>query len=175
MTLYELGGVAPELPEDGQFWIAPNACVIGRVILRRNASVWFGAVLRGDHEPIEIGEGSNVQDGSVLHTDPGYPLTVGRNCTIGHMVMLHGCTVGDETLIGIGATVLNGARIGRQCLIGAHALIPEGKDIPDRSLVMGTPGRVVREFTDEEAAAFNYPAAHYVENWQRFATDLKPL
>lgn len=175
MTLYQLGGVAPELPEDGRFWIAPNACVMGRVILRPNASVWFGAVLRGDHEPIEIGEGSNVQDASVLHTDPGYPLTIGRNCTIGHMVMLHGCTIGDDSLIGIGATVLNGARIGKQCLIGAHSLIPEGKEIPDRSLVMGTPGRVVREFTEEEATQFNYPAAHYVENWQRFAKDLQPL
>lgn len=175
MALYQLGDVAPELAEDGQCWIAPNACVMGRVALRHNASIWFGAVVRGDHELIEIGEGSNVQDGCVLHTDPGYPLTVGRNCTIGHMVMLHGCTIGDDTLVGIGATVLNGARIGKSCLIGAHSLIPEGKEIPDRSLVMGVPGRVVREFSDEEAAKFNYPAAHYVENWQRFARDLKPL
>lgn len=175
MALYQLGDVSPELAADGQCWVAPNACVMGRVILQRNASVWFGAVLRGDHEPIEIGEGSNVQDGCVLHTDPGYPLTVGRDCTIGHMVMLHGCTIGDGSLIGIGATVLNGAKIGRNCLIGAHSLIPEGKEIPDRSLVMGVPGRVVREFSEEEAAEFNYPAAHYVENWQRFARDLKPL
>lgn len=175
MALYELGGVAPELPEEGAYWIAPNAAVMGRVILRRNASIWFAAVLRGDHEAIEIGEGSNVQDGCVLHTDPGFPLTVARNCTIGHQAMLHGCTIDEGSLIGIGATVLNGATIGKSCIIGAHSLIPEGKDIPDRSLVMGTPGKVVRELTEEEAAQFNYPAQHYVKNWQRFASDLKPI
>lgn len=175
MALYDLGGIAPELPEDDAFWIAPTASVIGRVKLHRNASVWFGAVLRGDHELIEIGEGSNVQDCCVLHTDPGFPLTIGRDCTIGHKVMLHGCTIADGSLIGIGATVLNGAKIGRNCLIGAHSLIPEGKEIPDNSLVMGVPGRVVRELSDEEAGQFNYPAEHYVENWQRFARDLVPL
>ena len=175
MALYELGGDAPDLPEDGAYWIAPNASVMGRVILRRNASVWFGAILRGDNEPIEVGEGSNVQDGSILHTDPGFPLTIGRNCTIGHMVMLHGCTIADSSLVGIGATVLNGAKIGKNCVIGAHALIPEGKEIPDRSMVMGVPGRIVRELTQEEAEGFNYAAAHYVQNWQRFAKDLKPI
>lgn len=175
MPLYELGGIRPELPEEGAYWIAPDAHVMGRVILRRNASVWFGSVLRGDNEAIELGEGSNVQDGCVLHTDPGYPLTLGANCTVGHMVMLHGCTIGEGSLIGIGATVLNGVKIGRGCVIGAHSLIPEGKEFPDRSLVMGAPGRIVRELSEEEAAQYNYAAAHYVENWKRYARDLKPL
>lgn len=175
MALYEFEGISPEVPEDGAYWVAPNATVLGRVILKRNASVWYNAVLRGDNEPIEIGEGSNVQDGCVLHTDPGFPLTVGDGCTIGHMVMLHGCTIADNSLIGIGATVLNGAKVGRNCLIGAHSLVPEGKEIPDNSLVMGVPGRVVRELSDEDARQFNYPAGHYVENWQRHAGTLKSL
>lgn len=175
MTSYALGGVEPELPDDGECWIAPTASVMGRVILRKDASVWFGAVIRGDNEPIEVGEGSNVQDGCVLHTDPGFPLTIGRGCTIGHMVMLHGCTIGDGSLIGIGATVLNGARIGRNCLIGAHSLIPEGKEIPDGSLVMGAPGRVVRELSAEQAAGLKEPASHYAQRWRTYRDGLKPL
>ena len=175
MGLYEFDGVSPEVPDDGSYWVAPNATVLGRVILKRDASIWYNAVLRGDNEPIEIGEGSNVQDGCVLHTDPGFPLTVGNGCTIGHMVMLHGCTIADNSLVGIGATVLNGAKVGRNCLIGAHSLVPEGKEIPDNSLVMGVPGRVVRELSDEDAKAFNYPADHYVENWRRHAGSLKSL
>ena len=173
--VYRLGGAAPELPPEGECWIAPGAVVLGRVRLERNASVWFGAVLRGDNDPIVIGENSNVQDGSVLHTDTGSPLTLGRNVTVGHQAMLHGCTVGDNTLIGIKATVLNGARIGRNCLIGAHALIPEGKEIPDGSLVMGAPGKVVRQLDEAAIMMLRASAAHYVENWKRFARDLKPL
>jgi carbonic anhydrase/acetyltransferase-like protein (isoleucine patch superfamily) len=150
MPLYEIDGARPQA--DGDHWIAENAVIIGRVILRQNASVWFGAVLRGDNDPITVGENSNVQDGSVLHTDVGSPLTIGRDVTIGHMVMLHGCQIGDNSLIGIGSVVLNGAKIGRNCLIGANCLITEGKEIPDNSLVMGAPGKVVRTLTDEQAA-----------------------
>lgn len=175
MTLYALDANIPITPPEGLYWVAPDAKLIGRVVLDTNSSVWFGSVLRGDLEPIMVGENSNIQDNSVLHTDPGFPLTIGRDCTVGHMVMLHGCTIGEGSLIGIGATVLNGARIGRNCLIGAHSLIPEGKEIPDRSLVMGMPGRVVRELTDEEATALVEPAMRYVQNWQRYAQDLRDI
>ena len=174
MNAYSLGGVTPTLPPHGEYWIAPNASVIGNVILKKNASIWFGAVLRGDNEAIIIGENSNIQDNSVLHTDMGKPLTLGANVTVGHKVMLHGCTVGDGSLIGIGAIVLNGARIGRGCLIGAGALITENKEIPDRSLVMGSPGKVVRTLTEEEAAAIAHGAAHYVANWKRYSGGLAP-
>lgn len=173
MSIYALGGVAPELPGEGDYWIAPNASVIGRVMLRRNASVWWGCVVRGDNEPIVIGENSNVQDGSVLHTDPGCPLTIGSNVTIGHMVMLHGCTIGDGSLVGIGSIVLNRARIGRNCLIGANTLLTEGKEIPDNSVVMGSPGKVVREVSDEQRGILKHSAEHYVENWRRYARELK--
>ena len=142
--LYTLDGVAVETPGEGRFWVAPGASLIGRIILRDNASVWFNAILRGDNEPIIVGEGSNVQDGAVLHTDPGSPLTLGRDVTVGHLAMLHGCEVGDGSLVGIGAVVLNGARIGKNCLIGAKALVGEGKVIADGSLVLGAPGRVTR-------------------------------
>ena len=140
MTIYELDGVSPELP-DGFYWIAPGAVVIGNVILAEDASIWFGTVIRGDNERIVIGAGSNIQENCVLHTDPGYPIQIGVGCTIGHKAMLHGCTIDDNSLIGMGATVLNGARIGRNCLIGAGALIPERKEIPDNSLVMGGSGK----------------------------------
>jgi carbonic anhydrase/acetyltransferase-like protein (isoleucine patch superfamily) len=173
MGVYSLGGVHPELPGEGEYWIAPSATVIGKVILKKNASIWFGAVLRGDNDPIVVGEGSNVQDGSVLHTDTGSPLTLGANVTVGHMVMLHGCTVGDNSLIGIGSIVLNGARIGKNCLIGAGCLIPEGKEIPDNSLVMGAPGKVIRELSPEQAARMAVGAAHYVENWKRYRAGMK--
>ncbi len=156
---------------EGEYFVADNARVIGNVILQEGASVWFGAVIRGDNEPITIGSNSNIQDGAVLHSDPGFPLTVGNNVTVGHMAMLHGCTVGEGSLIGIGAVVLNGAKIGRNCLIGAKALIGEGKEIPDNSMVLGAPGRVVRTFTDEQAAALGINARHYVENGKRFAAD----
>lgn len=173
MPIYALGDRRPEFPEDDAYWVAPDAQLMGAVILRRNASVWFGAVLRGDNEPIEIGENSNVQDGTVMHTDMGFPLTVGRDVTIGHQAMLHGCTIGDASLIGIGATILNGARIGRNCLIGAHALIPEGKEIPDNSMVIGMPGKVVRTLDSANEKFMIASATHYVENWQRYARDLK--
>lgn len=153
-------------------WVAPDAAVIGRVQLDAGASVWFGAVLRGDNELIHIGEGSNVQDGSVLHTDMGWPLTVGKGVTIGHKVTLHGCTVGDHSLVGIGAVVLNGAKIGKHCLIGAGALVPEGKEIPDGSLVVGVPGKVVRTLTEEQIQGLQRNAAHYVENARRYAREL---
>ncbi len=172
MSVYTLGECCPEFPAAGEYWIAPDAIVIGKVRLRKNASVWFGAVLRGDNELIDIGENSNVQDGCVLHTDMGSPLTVGRDCTIGHLAMLHGCTVGEGSLIGIGAVVLNNAKIGRHCIIGAKALIPEGKEIPDHSLVMGTPGKVVKTVTPEAAEHLLASAAHYVQNWQRYAATL---
>lgn len=175
MTAYALDGVAPELPGQGAFWIAPTAAVIGKVRLERFASVWFGAVIRGDNELITIGENSNVQDGAVLHTDPGLPLTVGRNCTIGHKAILHGCTVGDNSLIGMGAVILNRARIGRNCLIGANALITEGKDIPDNSLVMGQPGKIVGELNEDAIARLTRSAETYVRNWQRFAAGLTAI
>ena len=153
--------------------IAPTAVVIGKVMLGRNASVWWHSVLRGDNEPITVGEGSNIQDGCVLHTDPGYPLVIGQGVTVGHMVMLHGCTIGDGSLIGIGAVILNGATIGQNCLIGAKALIPEGKEIPDNSLVMGAPGQVKREVSEEHIARIRHAAEHYVLNWQRYKRDLR--
>ena len=173
-ALLALGQVSPTLPEDGAFWVAPTAVLVGNVVLHRDASVWWGAVLRGDNEPITVGERSNVQDGAVLHTDMGSPLTLGRDVTVGHQAMLHGCTVGDGSLIGIGAVVLNGAVIGRGCLIGAKALIPEGKVIPDGALVVGSPGKVVRELDDAARQVLLAGAAHYVENARRYARDLRP-
>src|SRR5689334_2088224 len=173
MTIYSLDGVLPELPPENEYWIAPTAVVVGHVKLERNAGIWFGAVLRGDNELILIGEGSNIQDGCVLHTDMGAPLTVGRNCTVGHQAVLHGCTIGDNTLVGMGATVLNHARIGRNCLIGAKALITEGKVIPDNSLVMGSPARVVGEVSAEMAEELKRSAKNYVKNWRRFAGGLR--
>ncbi len=155
-----------------QSWVAPNATLIGKVRLDAGASVWFGAVLRGDNELIHIGENSNVQDGTVMHTDAGVPLNIGKGVTIGHNAMLHGCTVGDFSLIGINAVLLNGARIGRHCIIGANTLIPEGKEIPDGSLVMGSPGKVVRELSEQQMKMLEASAAHYVHNAQRYARDL---
>ena len=169
MGIFQIGDKQPQLPPEGEYWIAPNATVLGDVILLKDASVWFGVVIRGDNDPITIGERSNIQDNSVLHTDEGVPLTIGADVTVGHQAMLHGCTVGDNSLIGIGATVLNRAVIGKNCLIGAGALIPEGKVIPDGSLVMGQPGRVVRELTPEQIAHIGASALHYVENWRRHA------
>ncbi|MEM7428205.1 MAG: gamma carbonic anhydrase family protein [Pseudomonadota bacterium] len=173
MAEYILDGHAPELPEDGDCWIAPSADVIGKVKLESGASVWFGAVVRGDNELITIGEGSNVQDCSVLHTDMGFPLEIGRNVTVGHRAMLHGCKIGDNALIGMGATVLNGAVIGPNAVIGAGALVAEGKEIPANALVMGIPGKVVRTLDDEQAAAMAYAGPHYVENQQRYRKGLK--
>jgi carbonic anhydrase/acetyltransferase-like protein (isoleucine patch superfamily) len=169
---YALGDLRVTTTGDA-YWIAPTAVVIGMVKLEKNASVWWGSVLRGDNEPITIGEGSNIQDGCVLHADPGYPLIIGKGVTVGHMAMLHGCVIGDHALIGIGAVILNGARIGKNCLIGAKALIPEGKEIPDNSLVMGAPGQIKREVTEEHIARMRHSAEHYVGNWQRYKRDLR--
>ncbi|MBN2630575.1 MAG: gamma carbonic anhydrase family protein [Rhodobacteraceae bacterium] len=168
--IYALDGIAPQI--DPTAWVAPDANIIGKVVLGQGASVWFGATLRGDNEEIRVGEGSNVQEACVLHTDIGYPLTIGANCTIGHRAMLHGCSIGDGTLIGMGATILNGARIGRGCLIGACALITEGKDIPDFSLVMGSPGRVVRSLDAEGQLRLLQSAEGYRANARRFRDGL---
>ncbi len=175
MTIYAFEGHAPVLPEDGDVWVAPDANVIGKVVLHSGASVWFCATLRGDNEVIEIGAGSNVQENVVMHTDPGCPLTVGTNCTIGHKAMLHGCTIGEGSLIGMSATILNGAKIGRGCLIGAGALVTEGKEIPDGSLVMGAPGRVVRQLDDAAREKLFASAEHYRENAARFRAGLKEI
>ncbi len=175
MTVYSISELSPQI--DPTAWVAPNATVIGKVKLAAGTSIWWNAVLRGDNELIVVGENSNIQDGSVLHTDVGTPLTLGRDITVGHMVMLHGCTIGDGSLIGIGSIVLNRAVIGRHCLIGANSLIPEGKTIPERSLVIGSPGRVVRELNDEEVARLQAAAQHYVDNAQRYRnhlTEIKP-
>jgi len=173
MTVYALGPHHPQI--DADTWVAPDANVIGKVVLEAGSSVWFGTTIRADHEEIRIGAGSNVQENCVMHIDAGFPLTIGRNCTIGHKVMLHGCTIGDNTLIGMGAIILNGAKIGRNCLIGAGALITENKEIPDGSLVMGSPGKVVRALDDAAARRIELSALHYQENMRRFRDQLKPL
>ncbi|PCJ45491.1 MAG: gamma carbonic anhydrase family protein [Moraxellaceae bacterium] len=170
--IYRLGGKRVEFRGDNHF-VAENATVIGSVILENNASVWFNVVIRGDNDPIHIGEGSNIQDGSVLHTDAGVPLTIGKDVTVGHKVMLHGCTVGDNTLIGINAVVLNNAVIGKNCIIGANSLIPEGKVIPDNSLVMGSPGKVVKQVGEHQEVVIKMSALHYVENAKRYLSDLE--
>ena len=175
MNIHALGDKSPQLPPKGEYWIAPGAWVLGDVILKPGASVWFGAVLRGDNEPITVGENTNIQENSVLHTDMGEPLTLGRGVTVGHMAMLHGCTVGDHSLIGIGAVVLGRARIGKHCLIGAGALVTEGKEIPDGSLVVGSPARIVRQLEPGQMAALEASAEHYVQNWRRFARDLRAI
>jgi carbonic anhydrase/acetyltransferase-like protein (isoleucine patch superfamily) len=168
---YRLGQSHVEAHADS--WVAPNATLVGKVKLEPGASVWFNVVLRGDNELIHIGENSNVQDGSVMHTDMGFPLNIGKGVTIGHNAMLHGCTVGDYSLVGINAVILNGAKIGKYCIIGANSLIGEGKEIPDGSLVMGSPGKVVRELTEPQKKMLEASAAHYVHNAQRYARDLQ--
>lgn len=171
--IYALDGVAPEIAPDA--WVAPDANLIGKVVLEAGASVWFGATLRGDNEEIRVGRGSNVQENTVCHTDMGFPLTIGADCTIGHKAMLHGCTIGDGTLIGMGAVILNGARIGKGCLVGAGALVTEGKDIPDGSLVVGAPARVVRVLSAEARDGLLKSAEGYRRNARRFAEGLNPL
>jgi len=173
MPIYALADADLEVEDETAFWVAPTAVVIGRVVLKRNASVWWGAVLRGDNEPIVVGENSNVQDGSVLHTDIGAPLTIGKDVTIGHQVMLHGCTIGDASLIGIKATVLNYAAIPRFCLVGAHALVTERKSFEEGSLITGAPARAARKLDEDQRAIFAFSAAHYVENWKRYQRGLK--
>ena len=173
MTLYTLGHRVPKIHEDT--WIAPDANVVGQVVMEAGSSVWFSATIRADHEVIHIGEGTNVQENTVMHIDLGFPLTIGKNCTIGHKVMLHGCTIGDNSLIGMGATILNGAKIGNNCLIGAGALITEGKEIPDGSLVMGAPGKIVRQLDDKAIAGLTASALHYQDNMRYFRDELKAL
>jgi len=175
MTVFDLGGRRPVLPQADQYWIAPDATVIGRVTLAAGVGIWFGSVLRGDHESIVIGARTNIQELCMLHTDPGYPLQVGEGCTIGHRAILHGCTIGDNTLIGMGAIVLNGARVGANCIVGAGALIPENRTIPDGSLVVGLPGKVARELTPEQIAANRVSAENYVTNWQRVRDGMVPV
>ena len=172
MPIYMLDGIAPDLPPEGDYWVAPDAVLIGKVRLDRDASIWFGAVLRGDNELIHIGEGSNVQDHTVMHTDMGFPLTLGPGCTIGHSAILHGCTVAENTLIGMGATVLNGARIGRNSIVGAHSLVPEGKTFPDNSLIVGSPAKLLREIGDEHVAMLKEAADAYRLKWRRYARGL---
>jgi carbonic anhydrase/acetyltransferase-like protein (isoleucine patch superfamily) len=173
MSIYALDGLRPRIGEGS--WIAHNATIIGDVRVGRFVSIWYNAVIRGDNEPIEIGDGTNIQDGSVLHNDEGVPLTIGANVSVGHMAMLHGCTIGDGCLIGIHSVVLNNAVIGNDCLIAANALIPEGKIIPDRSLVVGSPGRILRTLTDEEIARMRANARHYIDNARRFQAGLHAL
>lgn len=173
MPLYRLGEIAPRLADDA--WVAPDAQVIGHVVFGEGASIWFNAVVRGDNEPITVGARSNIQDGSVLHSDPGSPLTIGEGVTVGHKVTLHGCTIGDNALIGIGAVILNRAVIGQNSIVGAGSLVPEGKTFPDGVLILGSPARVVRELTAEQVAGLRRSADHYVANAQRFARDLSPI
>jgi len=173
MAIYELDGVAPQVAASA--WVADSAEVMGNVVLAEDASVWFGTVVRGDCESIRIGAGSNVQDASVLHADVGQPLVVGDRVTVGHKVMLHGCTIGDESLIGIGAVVLNGARIGKNCLVGAGALVTEGKEFPDGSMILGSPARVVRQLSPEQIEGLRRSARHYMENARRFKAGLRKL
>ncbi|WP_313312197.1 gamma carbonic anhydrase family protein [Pulveribacter sp.] len=173
MAIYELEGVAPQLAESA--WVADSAQVMGNVRLGKDASVWFGAVVRGDCECITIGAGSNVQDASVLHADFGKPLVIGERVTVGHQVMLHGCTIGDETLIGIGAVILNGAKIGKNCLVGAGALVTEGKEFPDGSMILGSPARVLRQLTPEQIEGLRQSAQHYVDNARSFRTTLRKI
>ncbi len=173
MAIYELDGQAPEFPGEGDYWVADTAVLIGRVRLKRETSVWFGAVLRGDNEWIELGERSQIQDNCTLHTDPGFPLTVGSNCVIGHDVILHGCTVGDDSLVGMGAIMLNGAKIGRNCLVAAGAVVTERKEFPDNSLIVGAPARAVRTLDDKATAMIRAGADQYVQRFKHYAKALK--
>ncbi len=173
MAIYQLDDLRPDLHETA--WVADSAQVVGRVTVAENASIWFGVVARGDTELLTIGRGSNIQDNSVLHADPGMPLHIGENVTVGHQVMLHGCTVGDGSLIGIGAVVLNGARIGRNCIVGANALVTEGKEFPDGTMILGSPAKAARQLSDEQISGLARVAIHYVENARRYKAGLKKI
>ena len=175
MPIYSLDGVEPILPKAGRYWVAPDAHVIGRVRLGTDVGIWFGTVIRGDNELIDIGERSNVQEGCMFHTDPGYPMTIGPDCTIGHHAILHGCTIGSTSLVGMGATLLNGARIGTGSIVGANALVTEGKEFPDNSLVVGAPAKAIRSLDAEAAERLRRTALHYVQNFNRFAKGLKRI
>jgi carbonic anhydrase/acetyltransferase-like protein (isoleucine patch superfamily) len=173
MAVYKLDEHSPELPEPGSYWIAPSATVAGRVSIGREVGIWFGAALRGDDEALELGERTNVQDNAVLHADPGFPLLIGRGCTIGHGAIVHGCTIGDNTLVGMGATIMNGARIGANCIIGANALVTEGKVFPENSLIMGAPAKAVRSLDADALPELERSAEAYVKKWRRYAHGAK--
>jgi carbonic anhydrase/acetyltransferase-like protein (isoleucine patch superfamily) len=175
MAIYELDGVRPELPADNRYWVADCAAVIGHVRLLTDASIWFGCVLRGDNEWIEVGTGSNVQESCTLHTDMGFPLRIAANCTIGHNVVLHGCTIGENSLVGMGAIVLNGARIGRNSLVGAGAVVTEGKEFPDNSLIIGAPARAMRTLDETAIGRITWAAGWYVQRWQQYAKGLRRI
>jgi carbonic anhydrase/acetyltransferase-like protein (isoleucine patch superfamily) len=175
MPVYSLDGVEPVLPASGRYWIAPDAHVIGHVRLGDDVGIWFGTVIRGDNELIDIGERTNVQEGCMFHTDPGYPMTIGVGCTIGHHAILHGCTIGTNSLIGMGATLLNGVRIGANSIVGANALVTEGKEFPDNSLIVGAPAKAIRTLDDAGAERLRGTALHYVQNFNRFAKGLKRI
>lgn len=175
MPLYALHDHTPRIADRGSLWLAPDCHVIGRVALGREVGIWFGAVIRGDNDDITIGDGVNIQDGAMLHVDPGFPIVLADHVTVGHMAILHGCTVGQNSLIGMGATVLNGARIGRNCLVGANALVTEGREFPDNSLIVGAPAKAIRTFTPDEVAGLRAVADHYVENARLFRSGLRVL
>ncbi len=175
MPLYEIDGLKPETPPSDNYWVAPTATVIGRVLIGEDVGIWFGTTIRGDNEPISIGKGSNVQENTVMHTDPGFPVNMGEGCTIGHGAIIHGCTIGDNSLVGMGATILNGARIGKNCLVGANALVTEGKEFPDNSLIVGAPAKAVRSLDEEAVNALRRSANHYIANWKRFKNGLKKV
>lgn len=170
---FKLGDFFPKLPKPGTYWVAPNASIIGNVSLGRDTSIWFGAVIRGDVEPIQIEEGSNIQDNTVIHTDPDCPTYIGKNCTIGHKALIHGCIIGDETIVGMGATILSGARIGCNCLIGANSLITQNKEFPDNSFIVGSPARLIRSITEDEKKKMILLAQRYQNNWRRYSSLLE--
>ncbi|KQX50340.1 gamma carbonic anhydrase family protein [Ensifer adhaerens] len=175
MPLYALGSLRPQTPPKGSYWVAPDANVIGQVEIGEEVGIWFGVTLRGDNEPIRLGARTNIQENVVIHVDPGFPVTIGEGCTIGHGAIIHGCTIGENSLIGMGATVLNGAKIGRNCLVGANALVTEGKEFPDNSLIVGAPAKAIRTLDDAAVEGLKRSAAHYVKNWRRYAADLTRL
>jgi carbonic anhydrase/acetyltransferase-like protein (isoleucine patch superfamily) len=175
MPVYALDDHTPNLPAAGEYWVAPDAHVIGQVVLGEEVGIWFGAVVRADNEPISIGARTNIQEGAMLHADPGFPTTVGTDCTIGHHAIVHGCTIGDGSLIGMGATVLNGAKIGKGCLVGANALVTEGKEFPDNSLIVGAPARAIRVLDERAVAGLKRSAAHYVARWRQFQAGLRRI
>lgn len=175
MPIYALDDHEPELPDAGRYWIAPDAHVIGQVRLGQDVGIWFGSVIRGDNEPVVVGRRSNVQEGAMLHADPGYPLTIGEDVTVGHHAILHGCTIGSNTLVGMGATVLNGAVVGRNCIIGANALVTEGKRFPDYSLIVGVPAKAIRTLGPADEDGIRRSAAGYVTNWQRFSARMRQI
>lgn len=175
MPLYELDDKIPTHPENDEFWVAPDAHVIGDIRIGKDVGIWFGAVLRGDNEAIILGDGTNVQENTVMHTDMGFPMSIGKGCTIGHKAMLHGCTVGENSLVGMGAIILNGAKIGANCIVGAGALVTEVKEFPDNSLIVGSPAKKIRDLDEKAIQMLRWSAAHYVENWKKFANGLKRI